>query len=96
MGVADTGVDDQHFQPGALEAQGDGLGFQAAAVEEYIQQTLRQSDIQRESADKEKTGVAGNKGAFGSLASKPTKTKPFRRPAVKRPVAATIGRRLER
>lgn len=30
---------------------------QAAAVEEYIQQTLRQSDIQRESADKEKTGV---------------------------------------
>ncbi|HSR46951.1 MAG TPA: leucine--tRNA ligase [Anaerolineales bacterium] len=30
---------------------------QAAAVEAYVQQTLRQSDIQREAADKEKTGV---------------------------------------
>ncbi len=30
---------------------------QKAAVEEYIQQTLRQSDIQREASDKEKTGV---------------------------------------
>ncbi len=30
---------------------------QREVVEEYIQQTLRQSDIQRESAEKEKTGV---------------------------------------
>jgi leucyl-tRNA synthetase len=30
---------------------------QQAAVDAYIQQTLRQSDIQRESADKDKTGV---------------------------------------
>jgi leucyl-tRNA synthetase len=30
---------------------------QAGAVEAYVQQTLRQSDIQREAADKEKTGV---------------------------------------
>ncbi len=30
---------------------------QREAVEDYIQQTLRQSDIQRESAEKEKTGV---------------------------------------
>ncbi len=30
---------------------------QHAAVDEYIQQTLRQSDIQREASDKEKTGV---------------------------------------
>ncbi|MGE5223033.1 MAG: leucine--tRNA ligase, partial [Omnitrophica WOR_2 bacterium] len=30
---------------------------QRTAVNEYIQQTLRQSDIQREAADKEKTGV---------------------------------------
>jgi len=30
---------------------------QKAIVDEYIQQTLRQSDVQREAADKEKTGV---------------------------------------